>query len=69
MLEIFHLMVDIIGKETLRESADYSVLDDFNVTNITKDINDKHQEIEGNINEFLKNLNTSTLFDSNLEIN
>ena len=65
MLEVLHLMSrHHWERNTKRNGADYSVLDDFNVTNITKDINDKHQEIEGNINEFLKNLNTSNLFDS-----
>lgn len=65
MMEIFYLMSRHHWEtNTKRNGVDYSVLDNFNVTNITKNINDKHQEIEGNINELLKNLSTSNLFDS-----
>lgn len=62
-------VLDVMSKHKwesneMADGVDYSVFEDFNVTNMNNLITQKQQEIEGNINKFLENLNKSSLFDS-----
>ena len=62
-------VIDVMSKHNwetneMTHGSDYSVFDDFDLTNINSSITQKQQEIEGNINKFLENLGTSSLFDS-----
>lgn len=62
-------VIDVMSKHNwetneMTDGSDYSIFDDFDVTNINTAITQKQQEIEGNINKFLENLHTSSLFDS-----